>query len=349
MSTNTNPTPENDTASQAVIVDPDAISMETSFLIDPHLLTIDYSRNGRFSEPDQKKIKELASSFATNGQLQNICVKEDASGSLTVIYGFHRALAGVWGMDNGILPSDFKIRYDLAQPDADDMSVFLTNVAENAERSELTVMDEAYIYNRLTTEFSMSSKEASEKLGHKKNWGNAVSKLLSLPRNIQKLIHLGRISGEAGYEVAMAGEEGVKVMIGLIAKVEGGAVLLPVWREAWRKHAEANRAENEAAVSAGGLEETTAQDDNISDDGGTGKKKKKKAGKKAGSGEVVLKRTAADLKRFLTETIEGLEVKDSTGQDGKGTVAYKVAKKLLDYTAGKGSDASFKKFLLSLG
>jgi hypothetical protein len=45
-----------------------------AYLVPPSLLTIDLSRNSRFEEPDAKKIKELAASFADQGQLQPIKV-----------------------------------------------------------------------------------------------------------------------------------------------------------------------------------------------------------------------------------------------------------------------------------
>lgn len=319
-----------------------------TFLVDPRLLTINLADNGRFEAPSQKRVKELADSLANDGQIQAIRVRKGPDSTLRVTVGFHRALAAIHGIETGLLSPDFKIRYELDAATLQDQDQYLTNVSENRQRAELTIMDKAAIYARLTAPvesggFGMTSKDAAEKLGHKKSWGSAVSYILELPKSYQKLLHQGRVSAEMGYEVAKAGEKVYPVVDKLIEKSNGGVIQLGVWRDALRKFRE-KLAENGGEVDAAStsaaeevLSPTTRQDGEIGDK----KKAKKKAAADGEEGEApAVKRTVAGAKKFLESYIEASEDKKSGGS--------KTAAKFLSFLGGKGSDSSMTKFLNSL-
>jgi len=317
---------------EVVAVDREDITQaKTTFLVDPSLLTIDFSRNGRYAEPNQKKVKEYAESFAERGQLHPIRVKKVNSG-LVVTYGFHRALAGIFGIDSGLLPSDWKIRYELDETETDQDS-FLSNVAENAEHQKLTVMDEATIYRKLTSPvpdgFAMTSAEACKALGKKPRFANSVMHLFSLPKRIQKAVHEGRVSGECGYEVAMTGELGLTVLDKLLSKSE--RVLQGDWREAMREAKEAGKAGSDGySERSGGMEGDAAESGDVV---ATGRKKKKV---KRGSEERVPKRTMKEVLGILDEVI--------TAKEG----GVDAAKKLKAICAGRGTANSAVKYIQTL-
>jgi hypothetical protein len=325
-----------DTAAQAtppvdimdmIQVGQDAVeSAKTTYLTDPQLLTIDFSLNGRFDEPEAKKVKAYAQGFADPaiGQLQPIRCKK-VKGGLLVTYGFHRALAGVYGIQHGLLPDDWKIRYELDES-ADAKDSFLKNVAENQQQAPLTFMDKAVNYVKMTTEFGMSPAEASERLGHKARFGNAVEHIMTLPKKVHKRIHAGDISGELAYEVAMAGERGLNVLLKMLDKSATGKVLRHDWQEAMREDKEANYTESNGGVG-----------DDVTGEGEVGADRKKKK-KKKGAVDRTAQRTLKQVNEILDEVI-------ALGKDAPG---FAVAKKLRDINSGKGSAKAAVKYIQTL-
>ena len=301
-----------------------------AYLVPPSLLTIDLSRNSRFEEPDAKKIKELAASFADQGQLQPIKVVQ-ADKSLVVTFGFHRALAALYGIEHGMLPRDFKIRYEL--DDSPDLkTAFLASVTENARRNDLTLMDKAVIFQRLTEQHGLNKKDAAASLGQSKQWASSIVGLLTLPKAYQRLVHRGRISGQVGYELSIAGDAGYPILDKLLSKTDG-VITTPMWRDAWRARKDQDTESNlpnegAQAVEGGG----------DADPGVVAKEKGKRA-TKSGDGPST-SRNAAALKRFLEAYVEA--------QEDKATGGCQVAKRLKGYMEGKGSDATMGKFLDTL-
>jgi hypothetical protein len=300
-------------------------SAKTTFLVDPRLLTIDLSLNGRFDEPDAKKVKSYAQGFADPaiGQLQPIRAKK-VGGGLLVTFGTHRALAGVYGIQQGLLPEDWKIRYELDESE-DAKTSFLKNVAENQEQAPLTFMDKAHNYVKMVTEFGMTPAEASARLGHKARFGNAVEHIMTLPKKVHKRIHAGDISGELAYEVAMAGERGLTVLLKMLEKSTTGKVLRHDWQEAMREDKEANYTESNGGVG-----------DDVTGEGEVGDRKKKK--KKKGAEDRTAQRTLKQVNEILDEVI-------ALGKDAPG---FAVAKKLRDINGGKGSAKAAVKFIQTL-
>ncbi|MEU0770672.1 ParB/RepB/Spo0J family partition protein [Streptomyces albogriseolus] len=112
------------------------------------------SRNERQprEEFDPEKLQELADSIAEFGLQQPIVVRETGKNAFEIVMGERRWRAAqmVDGMDKitAIVRS-----YDGEDDKATEERVFLAAVAENVNRADMTLMEEARAYHRIHTEF----------------------------------------------------------------------------------------------------------------------------------------------------------------------------------------------------
>lgn len=186
------------------------VTRSNTYNIDPRLLVIRLEENGRDKAPSKEAIQAKAESMASVGQLQPIKVRREGK-DLVVVFGYTRTLGAIHGIETGILPPDFKIRYEIT--DIVGREALLANIAENAQHNSLTPLDYAHNMKRLIEEFGMSQNEVCKSLGKSRSWGTWIADLMRSSSHIQALVHEGKMTLECCHLVASTEESlSVKVM-----------------------------------------------------------------------------------------------------------------------------------------
>jgi ParB/RepB/Spo0J family partition protein len=170
------------------------VSRSNVYNIDPRLLKVDTSSNARFKAPSDEALDEMAKSLAADGQIQPIGVRREGK-DLEVVYGFHRTLGAIHGINAGILPEDFTLRYEIVK-EKDPEKLYMMRVGENLDRVDLTSMDKARIVGELRDKYGLSQKEISVRLNKTESWVSQIVTLLDIPEAWQELIHAGRMSAQ---------------------------------------------------------------------------------------------------------------------------------------------------------
>ncbi len=160
------------------------VTRSNTYNISPFALEVDSARfNSRAGEGaySDEKLKDRAISMRDRGQLQPIkCIVRRREKPL-VVYGITRTLAGRYGIDHGILPADWTIRYEALDGETDDKRLFLLNLAENHERENLSPLDYAAAVQRMKSDFGMSHAEIAAELKRAKSWVSGMARIPSLP------------------------------------------------------------------------------------------------------------------------------------------------------------------------
>jgi ParB family chromosome partitioning protein len=89
---------------------------------------------------------------------------------------------------------------------SDERDVISSQLVENLQREHLTPIEVAIAIDRLMELSGWSSTETSQKLGISVPSLSRSLALLDLPKSIQDEIHIGRISGSAGYALSQIGD-----------------------------------------------------------------------------------------------------------------------------------------------
>lgn len=147
-------------------------------------------------------VLELALSIADQGQLVPILVKWAKNGEgqevLEIVEGHRRAAAIRYINDNGlIVDGPLKVRAEIYRGG----EAFSASASANLNRKGLTAIDLAHCITTLEAE-GKSRKEIAKLLGISEALISRTLKLLTLPAALQRDIHKGKISAEAGYELA---------------------------------------------------------------------------------------------------------------------------------------------------
>jgi ParB family chromosome partitioning protein len=172
----------------ATVMEPPALSKPTrsnTYNISPFAVEIDATRfNSRATEGaySPEKLRERAESMRDEGQLQPIKCIVRRNRQPLVVYGITRALAGRYGIEQGILPPDWTIRYEALDGETGDTKrLFLLNLAENHAHESLSPQDYAAAVARMKSEFKMSHAEIAKRLKRAKSWVSGISRIPSLP------------------------------------------------------------------------------------------------------------------------------------------------------------------------
>ncbi len=212
-----------------------------SYNVSPFALEVDPVRfNSRAGSdaytPD--KLREKAQSLKAEGQLQPIKVVQRRGQQPLVVYGIGRTLAGRYGIENGILPKDWMIRYEVMPgDDSDEKRLFLANLMENHARENLTPIDYAAIVSRMKTEFAMSHSEIATKLQRTKSWVSGMLKLPGLPPEWLQQIAAGEMHVEVGINLARLPLDQAQRIHAYIA-TRGWAFTMANFKRALRESAE---------------------------------------------------------------------------------------------------------------
>lgn len=133
---------------------------------------------------DEEKLGELAESIKAHGIIQPLIVSKAEKG-YEIIAGERRfqsaKLAGLTSVPAIIREADEKQKLELA-------------IIENIQRHDLSPIEEAKSYKKLTEEFGMGQEEISKKLGKSRSAVANKIRLLNLPVEMQRSLVEGKIT-----------------------------------------------------------------------------------------------------------------------------------------------------------
>jgi ParB family chromosome partitioning protein len=134
---------------------------------------------------DEKKIEELAQSIKKNGLIQPIAVRPGKDEQYEIIAGERRWLAaqkaGLHEVPVLVLNLNNTQSLELA-------------IVENIQREDLNSIEEAKGYDRLMKEFNYNHEKLSEFMGKSRSHISNTLRLLTLPKEIIKLVDEGKLT-----------------------------------------------------------------------------------------------------------------------------------------------------------
>ena len=147
---------------------------------------------------DQTGLQELADSIKENGVFQPILVRKAMSG-YELVAGERRLraskLAGL--KEIPAIVKDFK-----------DKEMMEISLLENIQRKDLTPIEEANAYDQLIKKLNYTQEQLGKRLGKSRANISNLLRLLTLPKEVQKLVNDGKLSyGQARTLLALDSDE----------------------------------------------------------------------------------------------------------------------------------------------
>lgn len=141
---------------------------------------------------DQESLEELASSIREHGVLQPILVRPVDENRFQLVAGERRWRAS-------------KIAGQLTIPalveDIDDDTAMEISIIENLQREDISVLDEAAMYDRMIREHGYSIRKLAEKLGKDKGYLENRLRLADAPPEVRELVSLRKDTLSHAYEL----------------------------------------------------------------------------------------------------------------------------------------------------
>ncbi len=128
---------------------------------------------------DEVAMAELAASVRSAGVVQPIVVRPAAGGRFQLIVGERRWLAA---QRAGLKAIPAVVREATHQ-----QSMEIT-IIENLQREDLNAMEQAYAYERLSSEFSMTQEQMAQRTGKDRSSVANYLRLLKLPATVQGMV-----------------------------------------------------------------------------------------------------------------------------------------------------------------
>jgi len=151
----------------------------------------DFNCRGKFAPID---VIDLAKDIAKNGLVQPVTVAPLPDSSPQRREGFqYRLIAGYRRRFAHVVNKMTTINAIVRNDMVDDMRARFFNLAENIQRKDLTIMQEANALKKLM-HLGISAKDVSEELGKPYPWVQVRFMLLKLPDVVQKEVDQGYIS-----------------------------------------------------------------------------------------------------------------------------------------------------------
>jgi ParB family chromosome partitioning protein len=192
---------------------------------------------------DEATLAELSSSVKEHGVLQPILVRPLPGGQYQLIAGERRwRAAKLAGLET--IPAMIE--------EIDDDTALEIAIIENLQREDLSPLDEAIMYDRMTSEHGYSVRKLAQKLGKDKGYIENRLRLADAPPEIKQLVYLRKDTLSHAYELLKV--ENPRRRQRLAQQVAAGELSLVRLREKIegrpaRPHGEA--AETEAAAPKG--------------------------------------------------------------------------------------------------
>jgi len=141
---------------------------------------------------EEEPLQELAASIREHGVLQPILVRPGTDGRFQLIAGERRwraaRLAGLREIPAIV-------------DEIDDQTALEIAIIENLQREDLSPLDEALMYERMTTEHGYSLRKLAQKLGKDKGYIENRLRLADAPTEIKQLVSLRKDTLSHAYEL----------------------------------------------------------------------------------------------------------------------------------------------------
>lgn len=141
---------------------------------------------------DEESLNELAASITEHGVLQPILVRPIADGRFQLIAGERRwrasRIAGI-----AEIPAIVE--------EIDDQTALEIAIIENLQREDLSPLDEAIMYERMTSEHGYSLRKLAQKLGKDKGYIENRLRLADAPPEVKELVSLRKDTLSHAYEL----------------------------------------------------------------------------------------------------------------------------------------------------
>lgn len=141
---------------------------------------------------DEETLQELAASVTEHGVLQPILVRPAPDSRFQLIAGERRwRAARIAGLRE--IPA--------IVDEIDDQTALEIAIIENLQREDLSPLDEALMYERMTTEHGYSLRKLAQKLGKDKGYIENRLRLADAPSEIKQLVSLRKDTLSHAYEL----------------------------------------------------------------------------------------------------------------------------------------------------
>jgi ParB family chromosome partitioning protein len=141
---------------------------------------------------DQDTLNELASSVREHGVLQPILVRPLPAGRYQLVAGERRwRAAQIAGMET--IPALVE--------ELDDETALEIAIIENLQREDLSPLDEASMYQRMTRDYGYSVRKLAQKLGKDKGYVENRLRLADAPTEVRELVSLRKDTVSHAYEL----------------------------------------------------------------------------------------------------------------------------------------------------
>jgi len=147
---------------------------------------------------DPYKVEEMCRDYEKNGQLQAVRVRPVGS-EFHLVFGFTRHAAAL--LFNERHPEK-AMKLKVISTGANAEEALEQSIAENHVRNATSPMDDAFAQKRLREEFGWTDARISELYHVSPTIVNRLKFLLSLPKKVQKQVHLREISVDAAVNLA---------------------------------------------------------------------------------------------------------------------------------------------------
>ncbi len=165
------------------------------------------------SKFDESKLSELSSNIREHGILQPILVRPMKNGNYRIVAGERRWRAARMA---GLTEAPVIIR------EMDDFEAAKISLVENVQREDLDPIEQAAAYSRLMNEFDMTQDQLAGTVGVSRSQIANLTRLLSLPREVQDMVSAGEISvghakvlcgvdHEKAHDFALEAKKGISV------------------------------------------------------------------------------------------------------------------------------------------
>ena len=158
---------------------------------------------------DPNALNELAASIQAVGVLQPIVVRPVAGGRYQVIAGERRCEAARM-LHHQTIPA-------VVRPVSNEQAMEMT-IVENLQRLDLTPMEEARGYDRLSREFGLTQEQMAQRTGKERSSVANFLRLLKLPPSVQAMLDQGELSfGHAKVLMALESPEAIEKLAQRVA------------------------------------------------------------------------------------------------------------------------------------
>jgi len=141
---------------------------------------------------DEDTLRELAASITEHGVLQPILIRPGDEGRYQLVAGERRwRAARIAGLRE--IPALIE--------EIDDDTALEISIIENLQREDLSPLDEALMYERMTTDHGYSLRRLAQKLGKDKGYIENRLRLADAPAEIKQLVSLRKDTLSHAYEL----------------------------------------------------------------------------------------------------------------------------------------------------